>query len=293
MSRYSLWSDVRAGIDSSCDSGLLAGTGCRTAPEYPGAFCVAGVGAGLAAGRGLTPAFVATLAVFGRVVAVFGRAVAPLAAVLGRVVALGLAAATILDPVAAFLAEPAVFAVLLARAAVPPVLAAVVVLGFFAVVRPAPVALDVFAAAAPRRVPVPLAMVPPARVAARLVPPVFLAVVLAVLALLAGRFFAVVVRLAVFEVLSVPVPFAAAIGFTADIVLAAAVSALEAVLMALVAAFIACNAVDMVLADDVALVAALVILVAAELTFAAAEDTVRAAAACVIPVLDGEAARVL
>jgi hypothetical protein len=49
--------------------------------------------------------------------------------------------------------------------------------------------------------------------------------------------------------------------------------------MALVAVFMACSAVDIAFADDVALVAAVVILVAAEVTFAAADDTVRAAAA--------------
>jgi len=55
--------------------------------------------------------------------------------------------------------------------------------------------------------------------------------------------------------------------------------------MALVAAFIACRAVDIVLADEVALVAAAVILVAAEVTFAAAEETVLAAATVVGAVL--------
>ena len=79
--------------------------------------------------------------------------------------------------------------------------------------------------------------------------------------------------------------FGAAAGFADDIVLAAAVSALEAMVMALVAAFIACRAADIVLADVVALVAAAVILVAAEVTFAAAEDTVLAAATVVGAVL--------
>jgi len=79
--------------------------------------------------------------------------------------------------------------------------------------------------------------------------------------------------------------FGAAAGFADDIVLAAAVSALEAMVMALVAVFIACRAADIVLADEVALVAAAVILVAAEVTFAAAEDTVLAAATVVGAVL--------
>ena len=76
-----------------------------------------------------------------------------------------------------------------------------------------------------------------------------------------------------------------AAGLAADMVFAAAVSALEAMVMALVAAFIACRAVDIVLADEVALVAAAVILVAAEVTFAAAEETVLAAATVVGTVL--------
>jgi hypothetical protein len=46
----------------------------------------------------------------------------------------------------------------------------------------------------------------------------------------------------------------------------------------LVAVFIACMAVDMVFADEVALVAAAAIWVADEATFTAAEDTVLAAA---------------
>jgi hypothetical protein len=61
--------------------------------------------------------------------------------------------------------------------------------------------------------------------------------------------------------------------------LAATVSALAAADMDLVAVFIACRAVDIVLADVVALVAATVILPAAEFTWLAADDTVRAAAA--------------
>jgi hypothetical protein len=77
----------------------------------------------------------------------------------------------------------------------------------------------------------------------------------------------------------------AAAGLAADMVFAATVSALEAMVMALVAAFIACRAVDIVLADEVALVAAAVILVAAEVTFAAAEETVLAAATVVGAVL--------
>ncbi len=68
-------------------------------------------------------------------------------------------------------------------------------------------------------------------------------------------------------------------GLTDDIVLAAAVSALAAVDMALVAVFIDFMADDIVLADTVALVAAAVILLAAEFTLVAAEDTVRAAVA--------------
>jgi hypothetical protein len=68
-------------------------------------------------------------------------------------------------------------------------------------------------------------------------------------------------------------------GLTDDIVLAAAVSALAAVDMALVAVFIDFMADDMVLADTVALVAAAVILLAAEFTLVAADDTVRAAVA--------------
>ena len=68
-------------------------------------------------------------------------------------------------------------------------------------------------------------------------------------------------------------------GLTDDIVLAAAVSALAAVDMALVAVFIDFMADDMVLADTVALVAAAVILLAAEFTLVAAEDTVLAAVA--------------
>jgi hypothetical protein len=133
--------------------------------------------------------------------------------------------------------------------------------------------------------------------AVRLVPPVVI-VALAGPDLAAGRFLAVVVRVVVrvaalaVDVFSLPAPFDAATGLAADMVLAAAVSALDAVLIALVAAFIACSAVDMVLADEVALVAAVVILVAAEVTFAAAEDTVRAAVAWVTPALAGDFARV-
>jgi hypothetical protein len=76
-----------------------------------------------------------------------------------------------------------------------------------------------------------------------------------------------------------------AAGLAADMVFAATVSALEAMIMALVAAFIARRAVDIVLADEVALVAAAVIWVAAEVTFAAAEETVLAAATVVGAVL--------
>jgi hypothetical protein len=71
----------------------------------------------------------------------------------------------------------------------------------------------------------------------------------------------------------------AAAGRATDIALAASVSDLLAVVMALVAAFIACSAVDMVLAEDVALVAAAVIFVAAAVTLVAADETVRAAVA--------------
>jgi hypothetical protein len=70
-----------------------------------------------------------------------------------------------------------------------------------------------------------------------------------------------------------------AAGLTDDMVLAAAVSALAAVDMALVAVFIDFIADDMVLADTVALVAAAVILLAAEFTLVAADDTVLAAVA--------------
>jgi hypothetical protein len=70
---------------------------------------------------------------------------------------------------------------------------------------------------------------------------------------------------------------ATAVGFVADIFLAAPVSAFAATVMALVAVLIACRAVDRVLADDVALVAAELILVAAEVTCTAADETVLAA----------------
>jgi hypothetical protein len=70
-----------------------------------------------------------------------------------------------------------------------------------------------------------------------------------------------------------PADFAVA----ADAVVAAEVSAFAAVVMALVALFIACRAVDIVLADAVALVAAEVILADALVTFAAAKETVRLA----------------
>jgi hypothetical protein len=74
----------------------------------------------------------------------------------------------------------------------------------------------------------------------------------------------------------------AAAGLAVDMVLAAAVSALDAALIAFVAVFIAARALDMVLADAVALVAADVIFVAAEVTLAAADDTVLAAATCAV-----------
>jgi hypothetical protein len=73
-----------------------------------------------------------------------------------------------------------------------------------------------------------------------------------------------------------------AAGLAVDMVLAAAVSALDAALIALVAVFIAASALDMVFADAVALVAADVIFVAAEVTLAAADDTVLAAATCAV-----------
>lgn len=72
---------------------------------------------------------------------------------------------------------------------------------------------------------------------------------------------------------------AVAAGLADCIDLAALVSALAAAVIDLVAVFIACIAVDIVLADDVALVAAAVILVAAEVTLVAAEETVLAAVA--------------
>jgi hypothetical protein len=68
-------------------------------------------------------------------------------------------------------------------------------------------------------------------------------------------------------------------GLATDSVFAAVVRALAAVVMALVALFIDCIAVDIVLADEVARVAAVVILDAAELTLVAALETVRAAVA--------------
>jgi hypothetical protein len=68
-------------------------------------------------------------------------------------------------------------------------------------------------------------------------------------------------------------------GLATDSVFAAVVRALAAVVMALVALFIDCIAVDIVLADEVARVAAVVILDAAELTLVAAVETVRAAVA--------------
>ncbi len=71
----------------------------------------------------------------------------------------------------------------------------------------------------------------------------------------------------------------AAAGLAADIELAAELRALAAVVIALVALFTDCMAVDSVRADDVALVAAAVILVAAEVTLVAADETVRAAVA--------------
>jgi hypothetical protein len=83
--------------------------------------------------------------------------------------------------------------------------------------------------------------------------------------------------------LAAALTFAIAVGVAADLavdsVFAAAVSDFAAVVMALVAVFIACMAVDMVRADDVALLDAAVILTAAEVTRVAADDTVRAAAA--------------
>ena len=77
---------------------------------------------------------------------------------------------------------------------------------------------------------------------------------------------------------------AAAVGFADDIVLAAAVRALAAVVMALVAVFIARIADDIVLADAFALVAAAVILLAAVVTLVAADDTPFAATAGVAEV---------
>ena len=74
---------------------------------------------------------------------------------------------------------------------------------------------------------------------------------------------------------------AVAAGLAADMVLAADVSDLAAVVMAFVALFIACMAADIVLAEDVAFVAAAVIFVAAEVTLVAADETVLTAAAVV------------
>jgi hypothetical protein len=74
-----------------------------------------------------------------------------------------------------------------------------------------------------------------------------------------------------------------AAGLATDSDFAAEFRALAAVVIALVAVFTDCIAVDSVRADDVALVAALVILVAAEVTLVAADDTVRAALAGVWP----------
>jgi hypothetical protein len=115
-----------------------------------------------------------------------------------------------------------------------------------------------------------------------------LVLALAVLAL-AGRRADVVDRLAVPGRLAVLDRFvvldrlaagrAGVAGLADDIALAAVVRALAAVVMALVAVFIDCIAVDIVLADELARVAAWVILDAAELTLVAAEETVRAAVA--------------
>jgi hypothetical protein len=81
-----------------------------------------------------------------------------------------------------------------------------------------------------------------------------------------------------------------AAGLAVDSDFAAEFRALAAVVIALVAVFTDCMAVDSVRADDVALVAAVVILVAAEVTLVAADDTVRAALAGVWP---ADEARVL
>jgi hypothetical protein len=72
---------------------------------------------------------------------------------------------------------------------------------------------------------------------------------------------------------------AGAAGPATDSVFAAMVRALAAELIALVAVFMDCMAVDIVFADEVALVAAAFILDAAEVTLVAAEDTVLAAVA--------------
>ena len=77
-----------------------------------------------------------------------------------------------------------------------------------------------------------------------------------------------------------------AAGLAAAIVLAAVFSALAAVVMALVAVFMDRMAVDIVLADELARVAAAVILVAAVVTLVAADETVLAAATDVGPLAD-------
>lgn len=77
---------------------------------------------------------------------------------------------------------------------------------------------------------------------------------------------------------------AAVTGPATDSDFAAAVRALAAELIALVAVFMDCMAVDIVFADEVARLAAAFIFVAAEVTLVAAEDTVRAALADAVPV---------
>jgi hypothetical protein len=74
----------------------------------------------------------------------------------------------------------------------------------------------------------------------------------------------------------------AATGFADCMVLAAVMSAFAAVVIALVAVFIDCIADDIVRADAVAFVAAMVILLAAEVTLVAAEETPLAAVAGVV-----------
>jgi hypothetical protein len=250
-------------------------------------FCVADVVPGFAVVCGLAPDLAVVLTVLGRAVAALGPAagLGRAVAAFGPVAALGLLVPAALDPVVVFLAVPVAVLVAPARPVAGAVLVTVVV----------PVAFAFLADVPARRPPADAPFVVPALRAAPVAraPPVIRAP-LAAVDFAPGRFLAVVVRLAVLpiEVFRPPAPFDAATTFAADMVLAAAVSALDAVLMALVAAFIACSAVDMVLADEVALVAALVILVAAEVTFAAAEDTVRAAAAWVIPARDGDGVRV-